>query len=43
MMFNLVLESNPSRHLYEGFGCRQVGSVPEAIGGENAIVNWRKL
>jgi L-amino acid N-acyltransferase YncA len=43
MMFNLVLESNPSRYLYEGFGFRKVGSVPEAIRGEDAIVYWRKL
>lgn len=43
MMFNLVLESNPSRHLYEGFGFRKVGRVPEAIGGVDAIVYWRKL
>jgi ribosomal protein S18 acetylase RimI-like enzyme len=43
MMFNLVLESNPSRHLYEGFGFRKVGRVPEAIRGEDAIVYWRKL
>jgi L-amino acid N-acyltransferase YncA len=43
MMFNLVLESNPSRHLYEGFGFKKVGRVPEAIGGEDAIVYWRKL
>ena len=43
MMFNLVLESNPSRHLYEGFGFRKIGRIPEAINGEDAIAYWRKL
>jgi ribosomal protein S18 acetylase RimI-like enzyme len=43
MMFNLVIESNPSRALYELLGFEAVGRVPEAIGGEDAIVYWRKL
>jgi L-amino acid N-acyltransferase YncA len=43
MMFNLVIESNPSRALYEQLGFEAVGRVPEAIGGEDAIVYWRKL
>jgi GNAT superfamily N-acetyltransferase len=43
MMFNLVLESNPSRTLYEQLGFEAVGRVPEAIRGEDAIVYWRKL
>ena len=43
MMFNLVVESNPSRRLYEQLGFEAVGRVPEAIRGEDAIVYWRKL
>jgi ribosomal protein S18 acetylase RimI-like enzyme len=43
LMFNLVFESNPARHLYEGFGFQAVGRVPEAVEGEDAIVYWRKV
>jgi ribosomal protein S18 acetylase RimI-like enzyme len=43
LMFNLVIESNPSRRLYEQLGFEAVGRVPEAIHGEDAIVYWRKL
>lgn len=43
MMFNLVIESNASRALYEHLGFEAVGRVPEAIRGEDAIVYWRKL
>ena len=43
MMFNLVMESNPSRRLYERLGFEAVGRVPEAVGGEDAIVYWRRL
>jgi L-amino acid N-acyltransferase YncA len=43
MMFNLVVESNPSRRLYEQLGFEAVGRVPEAIGGEDAIVYWRRV
>jgi ribosomal protein S18 acetylase RimI-like enzyme len=43
LMFNLVFESNPARHLYEGFGFEAVGRVPEAVEGEDAIVYWRRV
>jgi ribosomal protein S18 acetylase RimI-like enzyme len=43
LMFNLVFESNPARHLYEGFGFQAIGRVPEAVEGEDAIVYWRRL
>jgi ribosomal protein S18 acetylase RimI-like enzyme len=43
MMFNLVFESNPARRLYEQLGFEVVGRVPEAIGGEDAIVYWRRV
>jgi len=43
LMFNLVFESNPARRLYERLGFEAVGRVPDAVGGEDAIVYWRKL
>ena len=43
LMFNLVFESNPARYLYEGFGFKAVGRVPEAVEGEDAIVYWRRV
>jgi ribosomal protein S18 acetylase RimI-like enzyme len=43
LMFNLVFDSNPARYLYEGFGFKAVGRVPEAVEGEDAIVYWRKV
>jgi ribosomal protein S18 acetylase RimI-like enzyme len=43
LMFNLVFESNPARHLYEGFGFEAVGRVPDAVEGEDAIVYWRRV
>ena len=43
MMFNLVIESNPSRRLYERLGFEPVGRVPDAVAGEDAIVYWRRL
>ncbi len=42
MMFNLVLESNPSRRLYEAAGFEVVGRVPEARAGEAGLY-WRGL
>jgi ribosomal protein S18 acetylase RimI-like enzyme len=43
LMFNLVFESNPARRLYERLGFEPVGRVPEAVGGEDAIVYWRRV
>jgi GNAT superfamily N-acetyltransferase len=43
MQFNLVFASNPARALYEEFGFRQIGQVPAAIDGEDAIIYWRAL
>jgi ribosomal protein S18 acetylase RimI-like enzyme len=43
LMFNLVFESNPARRLYERLGFEAVGRVPEAVGGEDAIVYYRKV
>jgi GNAT superfamily N-acetyltransferase len=43
LMFNLVFESNPARSLYERLGFEVVGRVPEAVGGEDALVYWRRV
>lgn len=43
MQFNLVFASNPARRLYERLGFQAVGRVPEAVGGEDAIIYWRSL
>ena len=43
MMFNLVMETNPSRKLYEQIGFVAVGRVPRAIGVEDAYIYWRSL
>lgn len=43
MQFNLVFSSNPARRLYERLGFEQVGRVPEAIEGQDALIYWRRL
>jgi L-amino acid N-acyltransferase YncA len=43
MMFNLVLESNPSRRLYEAAGFTVVGQIPEAREKEPGLIYWRHL
>jgi GNAT superfamily N-acetyltransferase len=43
MMFNLVLESNPSRVLYESLGFEVIGRIPEAKAGEAGVIYWRSL
>jgi ribosomal protein S18 acetylase RimI-like enzyme len=43
LMFNLVLESNPARRLYERLGFEAVGRVPSAVEGEDAVIYWRSL
>lgn len=43
MMFNLVLESNPSRRLYEAAGFTVIGRIPEARGDEPGLIYWRRL
>jgi hypothetical protein len=43
MLFNLVLEHNPSRRLWERLGSRQVGRIPEVVYGEAALIYWRLL
>lgn len=43
MQFNLVFESNPARRLYESLGFSVTGRVPDAVGGEDAVIYWRSL
>jgi ribosomal protein S18 acetylase RimI-like enzyme len=43
MQFNLVFASNPGRRLYESLGFREVGRIPDAVDGEDAVVYWRRL
>jgi GNAT superfamily N-acetyltransferase len=43
MQFNLVFASNPARQMYERLGFREIGRVPEAVDGEDAVIYWRSL
>lgn len=44
MLFNLVLARNrPSRRLWESLGFTQLGAIPNAIDGEEALILWRSL
>lgn len=43
MLFTLVLEENPSRHLWESEGFREVGRIPNAVDGQCALIYWREL
>ena len=43
MMFNLVFESNPARAMYHQLGFGEVGRVPSAVEGEDAVIYWRSL
>jgi ribosomal protein S18 acetylase RimI-like enzyme len=43
MMFNLVFESNPARAMYRRLGFDEVGRVPRAVEGEDAVICWRSL
>jgi GNAT superfamily N-acetyltransferase len=43
MQFNLVFASNPARHLYRRLGFVEVGRVPAAVEGDDALIYWRSL
>jgi GNAT superfamily N-acetyltransferase len=43
LQFNLVFESNPVRALYERLGFSEVGRIPKAVDGEDALIYWRSL
>lgn len=43
LQFNLVFASNPARKLYEELGFREVGRIPDAVDGEEAVIYWRAV
>jgi GNAT superfamily N-acetyltransferase len=43
MQFNLVFASNPARHMYRDLGFVEVGRLPAAVDGEDAVIYWRSL
>jgi GNAT superfamily N-acetyltransferase len=43
MQFNLVFASNPARRMYKELGFRQIGVIPAAVDGEDAVIYWRSL
>lgn len=43
VQFNLVFVSNPARSLYEELGWREIGRIPEAVDGEDALIYWRRV
>jgi GNAT superfamily N-acetyltransferase len=43
MQFNLVFASNPARHMYRQLGFQEVGRIPAAVNGEDAVIYWRSL
>jgi L-amino acid N-acyltransferase YncA len=43
MQFNLVFASNPARRMYRELGFHEIGVVPEAVDGEDAVIYWRSL
>jgi len=43
IQFNLVFASNPARRLYERLGWVEIGRVPRAVEGEDAIIYWREV
>jgi GNAT superfamily N-acetyltransferase len=43
MMFNLVFESNQARAMYRELGFEELGRVPKAVDGEDAVIYWRSL
>lgn len=43
MQFNLVFESNQARGMYRKLGFEEVGRIPDAVDGEDALVYWRSL
>jgi GNAT superfamily N-acetyltransferase len=43
IQFNLVFASNPARQLYEELGWREIGRIPDAVDGEEALIYWRRV
>jgi GNAT superfamily N-acetyltransferase len=43
LQFNLVFESNPARSMYRSLGFSEIGRIPAAVDGEDAVIYWRSL
>jgi GNAT superfamily N-acetyltransferase len=43
IQFNLVFAANPARRLYEELGWRQIGRIPDAVEGSDALIYWRRV
>jgi GNAT superfamily N-acetyltransferase len=43
MQFNLVFASNPARRMYRELGFQEIGLIPAAVDGEDAVIYWRSL
>jgi GNAT superfamily N-acetyltransferase len=43
MQSNLVVASNPARQMYRNLGFAEVGRIPVAVDGEDAVIYWRSL
>ncbi|HEY7948743.1 MAG TPA: GNAT family N-acetyltransferase [Acidimicrobiales bacterium] len=43
IQFNLVFAGNPARSLYEELGWREIGRLPDAVDGEDALIYWRRV
>jgi len=43
IQFNLVFASNPARSLYADLGWREIGRLPDAVDGEDALIYWRRV
>ena len=43
MMFNLVFAANPARAMYRELGFDEIGLIPDAVDGDDAVIYWRRL
>jgi len=43
IQFNLVFASNPVRRMYTELGWREIGRIPAAVDGEDALIYWRSV
>ncbi len=43
IQFNLVFASNPARALHEELGWREIGRLPDAVDGDDAVIYWRRV
>jgi GNAT superfamily N-acetyltransferase len=43
LQFNLVFASNPARQVYRELGFQEIGVIPAAVDGEDAVIYWRSL